>query len=278
MNVRTTVRPSPPNVLPLDYRPFLRQRNCKLLRPPPMSKKTKKTPKDQSYCPNCGEKSESGDRFCRKCGAALSPDAKVNGGMRGLTGLRAFGIAVIALAIFYAILNYGGGGSSGTDAVPSERINITDVGAPSGGISRAVTPRDNADALFDQAMFAYETGDSAAAQQFIPMAIAAYQGLAGLDPDAHYHLALMYLASNRPEDALAETEIILTAVPDHLLGLSATARAYDLMGRADLASEYYQRFLDTHTPDVATSRPEYISHANALAARLGMARTYVAEH
>ena len=245
-----------------------------------MNKKQAKKPAAKPIrCPSCGAPGKADDRFCSKCGAALSADAKTNGGLRGLTGLRAFGLAVIALAIFYAALNYGKGGSS-SDSVPTQRIGIGDAGSgtAAGAATQIMTPLQAADALFDRAMFAHETGDAASAQQLVPMAIQAYEDLPNLDTDARYHLALLRLAGNQPEAALEQTEIILTAVPNHLLGLTATARAYEQMGRQDLAVEYFQRFLDSHTPDVATSRQEYIAHANALAARLTAARAYVAEH
>ena len=246
-----------------------------------MNKKQAKKPAAKPIpCPSCGAPGEADDRFCSKCGAALSADAKANGGLRGLTGLRAFGLAVIVLAIFYAALNYGKGGGSSSDSAPTERIGFGDIGSgtTTGGATQSMTPLQAADALFDQAMFAHETGDAGTAQQFVPMAIQAYEDLPNLDPDARYHMALLRLAGNQPEAALEQTEIILAEVPNHLLGLTATARAYDQMGRQDLAVEYYQKFLDNHTPDVATSRQEYIAHANALAARLTAARAYVAEH
>jgi tetratricopeptide (TPR) repeat protein len=246
-----------------------------------MNKKQAKKPATKPIpCPSCGAPSQADDRFCSKCGTALSPDAKANGGLRGLIGLRALGLAIIVLAVSYAALNYGKGGDSSSNSVPTQRIGFGDIGsgtAPAAA-TESMTPRQAADALFDRAMYAHETGDAATALQFVPMAIQAYEGLPILDPDARYHLALLQLAGNQPEAALEETEILLTDVPNHLLGLSATARAYEQMGREDMAVEYYQRFLDNHTPDVATSRQEYIAHANALAARLTAARAYLAEH
>ncbi|KPK59570.1 MAG: hypothetical protein AMS21_09870 [Gemmatimonas sp. SG8_38_2] len=246
-----------------------------------MTKKPAKKPAAKpAYCPSCGTAAQADDRFCRKCGAALSADAKANGGLRGLTGLRAFGLAVIALAVFYAVLQYGKGSDSTSDSVPTQRIGFGEIGsgAAPGAATESMTPRQAADALFDQAMFAHETGDAATAQQFVPMAIQAYTDLPSLDADARYHLALLSLAGNQPEAALEQTEILLAEVPNHLLGLTATARAYEQMGRPDMAVEYYQRFLDNHTPEVATSRQEYIAHANALAARLTEARAYVEAH
>jgi tetratricopeptide (TPR) repeat protein len=243
-----------------------------------MSKeRTRKSAGGQLRCPSCGTPSDASDRFCRKCGAALSPDARTNGGRRGLPGLRAFGLALVALAAIYAFLQYGKGGA-GTDAVPSQRISITDIEAGTAGAPATLSPRAAADELFNHAMAAYETGDDATARRSIPMAIAAYEDLDMLDLDARYHLALLMLAAEQPEDALAQADTILAEVPEHLLGLSAAAQSYDRLGRMELAVEFFQRFLDAYTPDAAASRPEYIDHGRALPARRETARAYLQEH
>jgi tetratricopeptide (TPR) repeat protein len=246
-----------------------------------MAKKQGKKPSAESiHCPSCGEPADSDDRFCRKCGTALSADAKTNGGLGGLTGLRAFGLAIIVLAIFYIALQYGKGSDSSSNSVPTQRIGFGDVGSgpAQGSATESMTPREAADALFDRAMYAHETGDAVTAQQFVPMAIQAYEDLPTLDTDARYHVALLELANNQPEAALEQAEIILAEVPNHLLALTASARAYEQLGRTDLAVDRYQRFLENYTPDVATSRPEYIAHTNALASQITAARAFVAEH
>jgi tetratricopeptide (TPR) repeat protein len=244
-----------------------------------VKKRDKKPVAERRHCPGCGATVDKSDRFCRECGAPLKDDAKANGGLRGLVGLRAFGLAIVALAVFFAVLHYTRS-SSRTDEAPGQRISITDVGAPptAGATVPARTPRENADILFNQAMAAYETGDSTGARQFIPMAIVAYQGLTALDPDARYHLALLNLAADQPQAALAQADTILSQVPNHLLGLSVSARAFDRMGREDMAAEYFRRFLDAYTPDVVASRPEYIDHGKALPDRAELARSYLEAH
>jgi tetratricopeptide (TPR) repeat protein len=233
----------------------------------------------RTRCPGCGSRVDGTDRFCRECGAPLKGAEKANGGMRGLVGLRAFGLAVIALAIFYAFLHYGRRASPGTE-VPSQRIPITDVGRPGDAMSTStpLTLSQSADELYNQAMTAFETGDSAGTRQFVPMAIAAYQAVDSLDPDRRYHLALLNLVAGRPEDALAHADTILAEIPNHLLGLAVAARAYDRLGRTELAAEFFQRFLDEYTPETAASRSEYIDHGRTLTARRELAIEYLKQH
>lgn len=244
-----------------------------------MSKKQEGIPGAQRLsCPSCGARTDSSDRFCRRCGASLAGGTiKKNGLLRGLTGLRAFGLAVIAVAAVYALIYYGSRGSSESSA-PSQRIGISEVGAPAIGGMPAATPLQAADQLFNDAMTAYETGDSIGARQYIPMALMAYQRLDSLSLDARYHIALLSLAAGRPEDALAQADTMMEQVPDHLLALTSAARAHEVLGRTGQAIELYRRFLDAYTPDVAASRSEYMDHGRALPGQRDEAEEFLRRH
>jgi tetratricopeptide (TPR) repeat protein len=238
-----------------------------------MSKKQdQKQGAERKKCPGCGARVDASDRFCRQCGVPLTAGTKANGGMRGLIGLRGFGLAIVALAVFYAVLQYGGG-SAESDQVPAQRITISEIG--SGSPSTSPSPRMAADQLFNQALSAYEGGDSAGARQFIPMALTAYRGLADLDLDGRYHVALLELAANQPRAALAQADTMLAQVPNHLFGLLVAASAHDLLGQSDRAADYYQAFLGAYTPDVAASRQEYLDHGRMLPARQQTAIEYL---
>ena len=190
-----------------------------------------------------------------------------------MVGLRGFGIAIIALGVLYAIIHYSGGS---TNNVPAQRISISDLGSET---SAATTdPRAIADQLFNQALAAYETGDSATARQFVPMALSAYADLGDLDLDARYHVALLDLADGRAEAAVAQSDTMLARVPDHLLALLVGARAYDKLGQPDRAVDCYERFLQTHTPDEAISRQEYLDHERVLATGRQTALDYLRAH
>jgi tetratricopeptide (TPR) repeat protein len=241
-----------------------------------MNRKQSRPGDPDRYCQACGATRDAGDRFCRKCGTPFAADAKPNGKQRGLTGLRAFGLAVVALAVVYAFLLYGRRDTGGQQQAQS--IPISAVGSPAGTPStQPLTPRAAADQLFNQAMSAYETGDLTNAQRFVPMAITAYRQLSSLDLDARYHLALLGLAGGRPQDALAQADTMLAEVPEHLLALSVSARVYETMGDEDGAARFWQRYLDAYTPDVAASRPEYMDHARALPERRSMAEEFLRE-
>jgi tetratricopeptide (TPR) repeat protein len=241
-----------------------------------MNKRQSRPSEPDRYCPACGAARDPADRFCRKCGTPFGADAKPNGKMRGLTGLRAFGLAIIALAIVYAFLVFGRG-DTGSPLTP-QPIPIGAVGDPAGTAStQPLTPRASADQLFNQAMSAHENADMAGAQRFIPMAITAYQQLSTIDLDARYHLALLALAAGRPQDALAQADTMMAEVPNHLLALSISARAHEALGDEDQAAQFWQRFLDAYTPDVAASRPEYMDHARALPERRDRAESYLRE-
>jgi tetratricopeptide (TPR) repeat protein len=183
----------------------------------------------------------------------------------------------VVLASFYAVLRYGGARSRSA-AMPSQRISITAVRSPEGAPAPFPDDRGTADGLFNEAMAAYEMGDSASVRRFIPMALSAYQRLESLDLDARFHLGLLNLAADRPQDALAQADIILAEVPDHLLGLAVAAQAYGRLGRTDQAITFFQRFLEAYTPEAASSRPEYIDHARTLPIQEEAARRYLEEH
>ncbi|MGD8867808.1 MAG: hypothetical protein PVI01_09260 [Gemmatimonadales bacterium] len=191
-----------------------------------------------------------------------------------MVGLRGLGIAIVALGVLYAVIHYSGG-STGR-SVPTQRISISEIGSETPATT--TDPRAIADQLFNEALAAHETGDSVRAQQFVPMALSAYADLGDLDLDARYHVALLNLAADRAGAAVAQSDTMLARVPDHLLALLVGARAYDKLGQPDRAADYYERFLQAHTPDTATSRQEYLDHARVLATGRQTALDYLRAH
>lgn len=234
--------------------------------------KRDRAPGPGRYCPSCGEKTEPGDRFCRSCGKSLTGERSAEQVPIRWSSLRLAGLAVIVLAALYAFLYYGVGVLRETPP-PAQPIPFSDVGTGGGAApSTPLTDREMADQLYNQAMMAYETGDSVSAARFVPMALAAYRGLDALDLDARYHIALLNLAADRPDAALAQADTMLTQVPDHLLALAVGARVWEEKGDDARAMEYYRRFLDTYRPEAVASRPEYLEHARGLSIQLENAR------
>lgn len=188
----------------------------------------------------------------------------------GMRALRVAGLVLLALALVVAFLRYG---PRPAEEPPAEPIPVGAAGT--GARGGPLSPREAADELFNRAMSAVETGDSVGAARFVPMALTAYRGLESLDLDARYHLAVLYLASGRPEAANAQADTILQVEPDHLLGLHAAASAYGRLGRTERAAELYRRYLEVYSPDLAESRPEYRMHEAVVSNALEEARRVV---
>jgi hypothetical protein len=120
------------------------------------------------------------------------------------------------------------------------------------------SPRTAADQLFNRAMMAHETGQTQQAAVFLPEAIEAYQGLEPLDADGLFHLALLQLADGDAGGARASADRILSAAPNHLLGLAVAAQASE-QSAPDAARDLWQRYLDAYDEQQGRA-PEYGHH------------------
>ncbi|HSK21364.1 MAG TPA: hypothetical protein VK912_19565 [Longimicrobiales bacterium] len=126
------------------------------------------------------------------------------------------------------------------------------------------TPREQADRLFNRIMTSVESGDSAGARGFTPMAIDAYRMAAPLDNDGLYHLAVVHTVAGDPEAARATAEQILAGNANHLLGLAVAGEAAVLAGDSAAARDYYARLLAAYDDEVAKGLQEYQDHARSL--------------
>ena len=125
----------------------------------------------------------------------------------------------------------------------------------------SMTPVEAADRLFNRVMTAVAAGDSTEAQQFMPMAIAAYDRARPLNTDGLFHLSMLQRTAMQLDAALVTAREILEANSDHLLGLSAAAKAAEELGRSDIAAAYYERVLDVYESQIEQDIPEYVDHA-----------------
>jgi hypothetical protein len=113
-------------------------------------------------------------------------------------------------------------------------------------------------------MAAAESGDTATAGRFTPMAIAAYGMLDSVDVDLRYRAGALYLRTGAYPEALAQADTIQAEARDNLLGDKLrleVARATN--DRAALA-RYRQAFLGHYDRQFALRRPEYEEHRAAL--------------
>ena len=204
-------------------------------------------------CAKCNAASEAGDRFCNQCGAAL-PQAGGKG--VSLAGVEPAWVVsgVLLLILIVVLVMRTGGGRELTMAPPPAAT------APGGGALpdlSTMTPREAADRLFARVMSSVDQGDQAQADQFLPMAIAAYDRIGALNLDDRFHLSLLHAAGGDGAQALSVAEEGLAERSTHLLLLAAAAEAALVMGDSAMAGERYQALVDSYDSEVAAALPEY---------------------
>lgn len=126
------------------------------------------------------------------------------------------------------------------------------------------TPRDAADALFNEAMMASEANDGEALMQVLPRALGAYRALGALDDDGVYHVAVLELAGARYSEARATAATLLAKNPRHLLALAVSMRAAGRAGDAAAARDFAKRLLEAYDAESTRPLPEYQDHARVL--------------
>jgi hypothetical protein len=135
-----------------------------------------------------------------------------------------------------------------------------------------MTPREQADALFNVVMAALETGDTAQVGFLAPMAMAAYRNLDSLDADAQYHVGLLRGAVGDLNGMLAMAESLQAVVPGHLLATTLRKAAAEARGDSAGVLAAYREFLDHYDVESTIDRREYGLHQQAIAAFLAEAR------
>lgn len=243
-------------------------------------------PSTGNFCQHCGAK--LGGRFCNQCGAEVGGGAqfcnqcgeKVAGGgsARASAGARREAAAAVVggqnlpwwiagAAMFVLIVVLGV--RMVTPAGPSAPAQSA-APAAAGGIGGAppdisqLTPREAADQLFDRVMRSVSLNDSAQAQAFLPMALAAYERAEPLDHDGLFHLSLLHRVAGNLESALGNAAQVLGEDPNHILALAAAAEASLEMGQRAEAESYYRHLLDVIDSEIARGLPEYVAHEQIL--------------
>lgn len=206
-----------------------------------------------TYCSECGTKLTPGAKFCHNCGNPLRRPFYTQWILPALVGA----ITVVAILIIVRSTQTETGGRTPPSAQmpPPQRIPPD--------LSQ-MTPRQAADQLFNRVMRAAEVGDSPEALRFVPMALGAYQLLGGLDADARYHVGALVLVTGNWHAALAHADTLAQVYPNHLFAEMLRARAYQGMGRMDLALDAYHAYLEHEKEELDAQRPEYSEHDSLL--------------
>lgn len=230
------------------------------------------------FCNQCGNQAAPGASFCNQCGSELGGGATGAGGAAPGVGsaertaaIRTAGGAqnlpwwiagaamfVVIVVIGVNMVQPGPAAPPGGTTTPAAPFASGGGGAPP-DISQ-MTPIEAADRLFTRVMNAVSQGDSAQAQAFVPMAIAAYQRAEPLSLDGRFHLSMLNRTAMNLEAALDDALQILEADPDHLLGLAAAAEAAIELGLADEAADHYRQLLDVYDAEMAVPLDEYVAH------------------
>ena len=234
-------------------------------------------------CPDCESPSELGDRFCTACGVALGGTSGRVADVARRAMWAAGGVAGAILLVAVALpLSRGGERSPAAPpqaAQPGPASSTGALGPTSAVDLSSMTPRQAADRLFERVMTSLESGDTAQATLFLPMAIASYDRILALSLDDRFHLSLLHAAAADGASALAVAEAGLAVRPTHLLCLAAAARAALMVGDESTARAYYRTLVDSYADEVASGLPEYGSqagHAVLLPVLLDEAREHLA--
>lgn len=174
-------------------------------------------------------------------------------------------LGAFAVVVVVAIVAYNAGRSAAPSAASSGAPSSSSMGAAGAPDISNLSPREQADRLFEVVMTAHENGDFARVDQFASMAVQAYGMLGPLDADAHYHVGLMSAITGDVTEARARVDSIRGAVPNHLLATMLTATVAQMESDSVAAAEAQQKFLRDYEAEIATSRVEYQMHDRAIA-------------
>jgi len=219
-------------------------------------------------CVSCGASLNAGAQFCHACGAPQAAEQKalplpvlLIGGFLGL---------VVVVVVAY---NAGRASVSGPGSSAGPLASTMGGGSGAAPDISTLSPREQADRLFEVVMTAHENGDFARVNQFVPMAIQAYGLLGPLDPDAHYHVGLMSAISGNVAEARARVDSIRAVVPNHLLATMLANTSAQMDGDSAAAAQAVSKFLQDYQAEIASNRVEYQLHDRAIQSFLARAQS-----
>lgn len=212
-------------------------------------------------CRSCGERNQAGARFCQNCGRSLAGGDRFNAQLLTVIGAAVLTLAALGL-LFASVLDTGSpSGASPTARAPSRTASAASGQPPD---LSTMSPREAADRLFNRVMMADEQGNADEVAQFAPMAVAAYDRLEDLDPDALYHVGLIQTAMGDASSAWDTVERLRTIVPKHLLASLLEHRLATEANETERAERAVERFKASYDEEIKIDRLEYRDHQRSI--------------
>jgi len=219
-------------------------------------------PLGETTCSKCGAKNPPRAKFCAECGTPVAGggrrlNASVQPTPRGdRAAWYVAGIAVLGLLVVIVITvgRRSGVGAPAPGPGPASAIDLS-----------TMTPRQQADMLFNKIMTLHEAGKTDSVTFFAPMALAAYANLGSdLDADARLHLGLILMATGQNAAATAQGDTIIRGARTHLFGWLLKGQAALQAGDSAAARSALRTYLQNYQSERAKNLPEYAEHTTML--------------
>lgn len=238
---------------------------------------------EAANCAACDAALEPGDRHCSTCG---EPVVASGTGRADRTPWIVAGIAFAALFLVVILQKANdvrdrdaleaGVGAQPAVTVPAGAMG-GDGGSPaglSGNDLASMPPREMMDRLFDRVMRYQEEGKKDSVAFFAPMAMGLYTRpeLQPLDHDLRYDFGTVANAAGDQAVQKAQSDTILAADPNHLLGLVMAIRVARAANDQAAVKRYEQRLVTAAPVERKRDLPEYQRHANEIDVALKQAQ------
>jgi hypothetical protein len=232
-------------------------------------------PLAETTCAKCGAKNPPRAKFCGECGAPTAgagrrPAVPAAAAPRGdRVAWYVAGLAVLGLLVVI-VITVGRKSAAPAPAAgpgPAAAIDLS-----------TMTPRQQADMLFNKIMTLHEAGKKDSVNFFAPMALGAYANLGSdLDTDARLHLGLIELAIGQTDAAGAQGDTIVRSARTHLFGWLLKGQAALQAGDSATARRALRTYLQDYQSERAKNLPEYTEHSTMLSEARDAAERLVAK-